>query len=428
PDDTNPERDWVWRSAGFPVSKVKTFPFRILVMGDSFVWGDGYANFNDTLWRQLQRELAARGYHKVEVIAAGKNGASTQKQIQAARRILPDYAPDLVVWQYVTNDPDEDLVRQFDPAFLDDDAIASGLQRLSAIGVFPNFCRQMLDLRRRKVQNVLTPEVTGYGYEDWEYQILEGENFARYRETLAELASLQSESGKPFIMVPVPNSPDPNRERKYAPVRKAVTEAGIPWLETLPRLLRDTAALGSTSSVLEWGVNPVNAHPGIMVTHLIARQVADALERDHPEVLDRKTQRSPPPVIQVNQWRPWNLAVQDNQPGEITFAYPSEDSLMLRMPQGVPHVLLNLAMPVSVDEVEVSGDGLASARLYFSGEDPANLLDSHRPEDGGRKSGTRVTWQLNDAPRAHFLNSVAIAAEFASADRTLHVTFRRHSP
>jgi hypothetical protein len=47
-----------WRSAGISPALTKASgKSRILVIGDSFVWGDGYVNANDIWWRQLEREL-----------------------------------------------------------------------------------------------------------------------------------------------------------------------------------------------------------------------------------------------------------------------------------------------------------------------------------------------------------------------------------
>ena len=54
---------------------------RIVVIADSFSWGDGLANINDVWWRQIERELERRGYTDVEVLALGWNGAQTKEEL-----------------------------------------------------------------------------------------------------------------------------------------------------------------------------------------------------------------------------------------------------------------------------------------------------------------------------------------------------------
>src|SRR5262245_45315733 len=68
----NQSSDVIWRSALLPAPEQRpSGRKRILVLGDSFVEGDGLTNVNNTWWRELQRELERRGYWNLDVIAAG---------------------------------------------------------------------------------------------------------------------------------------------------------------------------------------------------------------------------------------------------------------------------------------------------------------------------------------------------------------------
>lgn len=98
--------------AGQPLPSPSPQRRRILVLGDSFVWGPPYATLNHLWWRQLQIELARRGYGQVDVLAAGRPGWSTRDQLACARKLVEEVRPDLIVWGYVTNDPDEKVVPQ----------------------------------------------------------------------------------------------------------------------------------------------------------------------------------------------------------------------------------------------------------------------------------------------------------------------------
>jgi hypothetical protein len=75
---------------------------RILLLGDSFVWGDGLRE-EDTVARQLQRRLDPRG-KRYRVINAGISGFDTRDELEQLRRLAPVYQPDTVVLFFFTND------------------------------------------------------------------------------------------------------------------------------------------------------------------------------------------------------------------------------------------------------------------------------------------------------------------------------------
>jgi hypothetical protein len=186
----------IWQSEGHPVLPQKTTSRRILIMGDSFVWGDGYANMNDLWWRQLQLELLRRGYRDIEVIASGQDGWNTKAQLESAIDIIPVYKPDLVIFGYVTNDPDQGYVRQTEnqqewKTYIDElqnsDRISQIISYCSKF--FPSFSNIALSFRQDKlISRYPPPQKMGYNYTTWELKILEGENFGAYYGTLKNLS------------------------------------------------------------------------------------------------------------------------------------------------------------------------------------------------------------------------------------------------
>jgi len=80
---------------------------RILVVGDSFVWGHGISNINHIWWNIASSELARRGYD-CDIYAAGFPGASTYDELLWLRdtAVLEAIRPDLIVLGYFINDPD----------------------------------------------------------------------------------------------------------------------------------------------------------------------------------------------------------------------------------------------------------------------------------------------------------------------------------
>lgn len=72
---------------------------RVLVVGDSFAFGEG-VRFEDTLGEQLEHRLGAG----VEVVNLGVSGANTLAELSFLRHRGVRFQPDLVLWIYVLND------------------------------------------------------------------------------------------------------------------------------------------------------------------------------------------------------------------------------------------------------------------------------------------------------------------------------------
>ena len=197
--------DPVWRSTALPVTPEHPGKKRILVVGDSFVWGDVSANINTLWWRQLQTELTKRGYRDVEVIAAGLNGASTHEETGWLVSTLPKYKPDLVVIGYVTNDPDEKtkegkpFVRMLNKEIVDDDPILAKLN-----SVLPNLTGQLRQLRKLSMQAQMSAETGALEYADWELAILKGDSFEAYKKTVQSLADVLKSAKTPGFVITLP--------------------------------------------------------------------------------------------------------------------------------------------------------------------------------------------------------------------------------
>ena len=410
--------DWLWSSRGFPVSRERKLPHRILVVGDSFVWGDGYANMNDIWWRQLERELRRRGYAQVEVMALGFNGASTRQELDHLRKALPRYRPDLVIWSYVTNDADEGLVKQFHYARLDRDEIVR-FHRDHAEAALPRLQFQLQRLRREKLLVKLPGERRGYEYHEWELRLVDAENLVTYRKTLDEVASLMREAGTPYFFITLPNYLNEAAfEARYAPVRSVFAEAGIELRDVLPDFVATFAAGNPLGNDVGWGINPANGHPNGVATRFYAVEAADVLEAKYAAVLGPRTEpvTSAPPFI--NDWMPARLTVHSNAPGQIRFQYPTDTAKMLRMPIEQSHVLLNLALPSDLRALRLSGPDLASAQIHLSHANPADGVDPGVVTSEAKQNGDALDWELaGDAGR--LVNTVRVVAEFRGADRSL---------
>lgn len=80
---------------------------RILVLGDSYVWGYGVGD-GDLFTRTLEQTVAASGVG-VEVLNAGVSGWGTDQEYLWLREEGLRYSPDLVVLGFFFNDPSETI-------------------------------------------------------------------------------------------------------------------------------------------------------------------------------------------------------------------------------------------------------------------------------------------------------------------------------
>jgi hypothetical protein len=412
------KQDWLWSSRGFPVSRERKLPHRILVVGDSFVWGDGYANMNDIWWRQLERELRRRGYAQVDVMAIGRNGASTRQELEHLREALPRYRPDLVIWSYVANDADEGLVKQFNYARLDRDDVVAFHRDHAETGL-PRLQFQLQRLRREKLLAVMPGEKRGYEYHDWELRLVGERNLVAYKKTLGEVAAFMREADTPFFFITLPNYlNEAGFEARYAPLRPVFAEAGIELRDVLPDFVATHAAGNPLGNDIGWGINPANGHPNTVATRFYAVEAADVLEAKYPSVLGPRSAPVTSGSPFINDWMPAKLAVQSNAPGQIRFAYPTDPATMLRMPIEQSHVQLNLALPSDLRALRLRGPNLASAQLHLTHVDPQTGIDSGATTAEPEQRGDALDWELaGDAGR--LVNTVRVVAEFDGADRSL---------
>ena len=396
----NVNRDAVRSWTGQRVTPARTIRPRILVMGDSFIWGSPYYSINHMWWRQLEIELHQRGWTSVEVIAAGQSGASTRQELDLARLVIPEYQPDLVIWGYVVNDPDEGLVLQpSSPLAVPWASISKG-HRLSVVWYAPfvpvfHGRGLLLDTVPRlwtsleiARNNAAVREIENVAV-SWEQRLLEGANFSRYRQTMAEVGEFVQSTNLPQLMVTLPNVPDLETfSRLYERVLPLWREAKIPVLDLLPA---EVAQFGNArmanSSGLVWGINPADGHPGPRLCHFYAQQVADWLEINHRQLLGRKVaQPKIEPVI--NDWLPATLNVElaDALAGNWALNYPADDSLMPGMPLPKPTAAVMLAEPVALSEIEFRSEGMKSAQAWVQFLDPAEGYDEEKPQ--ALESGT----------------------------------------
>lgn len=443
--------DPVWRSAGMPVEPARRKAKRILVMGDSFVWGDGYANANTIWWRQLQEELTDRGYEDVEVIAAGLCGASTHTQLNWLKRLLPEYRPDLVILGYVTNDPEEtdekgkQYVKMLPKEFTRTSPVVSLIKPIA-----PNLAGQLAQIHKVNRQRLINGKFNRYEYADWELKVLEGPNFEAYKKTVGELSLLLKEAGVPAFVMGLPagfqNKTAENTEisssdrffesvrryhvERYGPVKPVFRRAGLPFVDITDGFIetaRRDAALNSSDSALRLGINPGNGHPGAFATHFYAVSAADVIERDFPQCLPARVSASPTKTSGssplINDWVPPHMGLIKTGHNEFVFVYPSDTKdETLFMPIRKRHVQLNLARPVEAEAISLYGDNLKSADVFATFHNRNTGYDDGSVTKIGSAKGRQLTLSMPQSQR--LLSTIKLSAKFNGPDRRLKLTIK----
>ena len=416
--------------AGYPVVPQRSRQHRILVMGDSFVWGSPYLTLNHMWWRQLGIELKRRGYHDVEVIAAGSPGMSTHEQLELAGKIVPDFRPDLILWGFVTNDPDERMVKQIHNSQLAP-PIPGKVQN-----VLKHLTPRLLDLlisrRNEKLAKSYIGPKYGYEYSDWLRRIHEGGNFKAYQQTVKKVGLFLQEVNVPGVLVTLPESPIAERfQFSYDKVLPLWRDAGIPVIDHLPAMLsRFPRAEATGPNALIWGINPADGHPGPRSTAFLARQTADRLEQDYPQFLGPRTEGGE--SIQINDWLPFNLDLKPGFPSDegqnaakFELTYPDTERFLPTMPLEIPTVLVALEQPRPLRQIRLKGSGLKSARAWLSTYDPVEGFDTEDWKDLGVFRGNLASWIIPDELAAREASVILLRCEVSGSDRRLVLDLER---
>lgn len=427
----------VWHSNLWPVTEKSPKAHRILVLGDSFAWGHGYNNMNDIWWRQLARELSRRGFNDVEVIAAGMQGLNTRLELVVAKKVIPKFKPDLIIWGYIPNDADEMSrlkTEDFDQKLLFRPHRKNGL--LEAFkGLYPHLSYQLIALREAYLRKTRSGEFAKENPPNWEFSLLSGENWKIYSKTLDSTAEyLNSLSIPSFIMLlpyECPGKVDfdaikTHYDRVFPPIKKAFAERNIRVVDSYDTWVESAKSEANLKKqgVLWFGINPANAHPNRWATYAYGAHAANILEKDYSEILGAKSEASKEPAqLRVNDCIPPDLQIQQGG-NKVVVVYPMKLGDDFRnMPLRKPFVELNLETPIDAKEIRLGGTGLKSASLYVTNVDAQKHFDSGEMVNLGHKAGSWLVWAVPES-HSHAINTISISANVVGSARGLILEFK----
>ena len=230
--------------------------YRIAVIGDSFVWGDGLP-YEQAWSHKLERKLL-EGYDSVEVISWGHSGWSTLDEFNFFKQHGKDYNVDLLIIGWVDNDPDMGDIYQKNAG--DPKQTWGILYKLA-----PTFVQSMVN------------NANGRYYHDWMVKIFGRDNLNNYQNLLADFRQCLALNRVTPVVVMTPGSAmDQPIKDHFNLVKPLFAKTGFPCLEIF-----DTAAkrLEKYDPMLIQA-NRANGHPGDLMTEEFTVEVMAFLEQN----------------------------------------------------------------------------------------------------------------------------------------------------
>ena len=229
--------------------------FRIAVLGDSFIWGDGMPY--EQVWSHILEHRLLDEYDSIEVMSWGRDSWSTMNEYRFFKRYGKDFDIDLLIIGWVDNDPDVGRIRQ-----------------VPATG--PEVLYPRLNHMWPWLATHLSYSGQRNGYDKWLRDIYTPDNLKAYQLVLNEFHQyLEAQHVRSlYVMTPAPFEPD-MRERfeKAEPMIHAAGFTCVNLYDPMEKKLGHYAAQ-------QLMANPENGHPGILMTQEIAAEVHDYMERN----------------------------------------------------------------------------------------------------------------------------------------------------
>ncbi len=237
--------------------------FRLAVVGDSFVFGDGLANEDDRWSRKLET-IITKTFDNVEVLHWGQDGWSTKRQLEFLKENAADYHLDAILFGWVANDPDlGDIPQPYSNS-------GKVFKWIGLSFVLPESSKWLSD----HIDALINTHFD-IGYQTWEKKLYTQENLTRYLAVLAELAAFLDGHKIPFLFVLTPDNGGKQFDRVYPLVIPLFETVGAPYLNLLPAVREE---LGRKELRI-YRANPADGHPGPRVTAIYARETAEYLSK-----------------------------------------------------------------------------------------------------------------------------------------------------
>jgi len=374
---------------------------RILVIGDSFTWGVGVPNLNQTFHHIMRDELHRQGFD-VDVFVLGFGSTQTDHHLGWLRdsTALQTISPDLIVIAYYMDDVSLDTMPQYHLPM----HMPVSIQRVSSRfpiaafrNIFPSFyiaLDSMLALRFSHNENRFNHAESGYTAFAWINMLTQSPHIDRWEQHAVQpLAQLTQQANIPTIVFPIICSVymdlmDVNLSRTI-PVWE---RAGIPVYSPLDAFVDYVRANPRLRNLLQASIT--DYHHGPAASWFQGRFLADILIESYAHILgERGTRNRDSLAIEFSDWLPFSLSPQVLQQSvdvaQYTIEFPASDASngFLTWFMRRPHVLLNFRHPVRLSSIMVEGENLRNVQVYTLGLNLDLGFDDQRPQRLRERNG-----------------------------------------
>jgi hypothetical protein len=221
--------------------------YRIAVLGDSFVWGDGLPY--DSAWsHKLEQKMLAK-YDNVEVMHWGINGWQTKEELAFYSTDGSKYKPDLLIIGYVDNDPDMGRFKHMDPHFRENYSFFYKL--------WPGLAEKIISKAYAK------------SYGEWLTRLYGEENLTLYKKLWTEFMDTLAYDQQDYFVVLTPACISYSCDDYYNIIDPVFDSMKLEYINLIPACKERL----SEYTYEELLANPANYHPGTKMTNVFADEV-----------------------------------------------------------------------------------------------------------------------------------------------------------
>lgn len=222
--------------------------YRIAVLGDSYIWGDGLPY--DSVWSHKLEDMLLAEYTDIEIMHWGQNGWSTKTQMTFFDTAGRQYQPDLLIIGYVDNDPDLGNYKQLDP----------GLRGKLWL---------LYKIAPGTVEGILSEAYTR-SYFEWMDKLHTPENLQKYAALWRGFLDTLDKDETDVLIVQTPSCLyEPDCTKYYEAVKPYFDSLGLEYVDLFPEAKEKYGHMDGR----ELRASPVNGHPGNLLTTNFAQQV-----------------------------------------------------------------------------------------------------------------------------------------------------------
>lgn len=240
-------------------TKKKITDKRIIVLGDSFVFGVGLTYGNS--WPHKLDQLIKVSNSSVETLAWGTGGWSSKDQFTFFKNNGLEYDPDFLIIGFVDNDPEE--LMEFSKC----DSMAFQISNIwkKAENLYTIL---FIDKHLIRLNYLLNCE-------DHIKRLYSKENLALYEKLILDFKSFLDENKIPFVFILTPSNYDDHFHFVNSKIIPIFSKYGIRYIDTYPKVVQKTSHI----PLRQLWANLGDRHPGPELTDIFSEEAFKFLEQ-----------------------------------------------------------------------------------------------------------------------------------------------------